>query len=207
MASTYSRRPFNQKKRLLAMQVGAVLASALLLLSRPGWNEAAAVHEFIEVLGFALVIFCVLGRLWSILYVGGKKNAELIMIGPYSMTRNPLYFFSTMGAVGIGLMFGSLIAAVLLGYLTFQILVVTARKEADYLSSKFGSTYATYAHQTPMFWPNPLQYNDLPEINFSPVALKRTFVDGLYFLAIFPAIEFVEYLRSMGFIPALIALY
>lgn len=207
MATTLSHVPFDQKKGLLAMQVGAVLAAVLLLLSRPAWNEAAAAHEFIEVTGLGLVGFCVLGRLWSILYVGGRKNAELVATGPYSMTRNPLYFFSTIGAVGIGLMFGSLIAAVVLGCLTFQILVLTAKKEAEYLASKFGPAYETYALHTPMFWPNPLRYNDPPEANFSPSALKRTFFDGLYFLAIFPVIEFVEYLRSIDIIPALITLY
>lgn len=207
MATTFPHLPFNQKKRLLVMQVGAVLAAALLLLSKPAWNEAAAAHEFIEVFGLGLVVFCVLGRLWSILYVGGKKNAELVTAGPYSMTRNPLYFFSTVGAVGIGLMFGSLIAAVALGCLTFQILVVTAKKEAEYLAAKFGSAYEIYAHHTPMFWPNPLRYNDPLEVYFSPLALKRTFFDGLYFLAIFPLIEFVEYLRSIDVIPALITLY
>lgn len=207
MATTFSHRPFDQKKRLLVMQVGAVLAAGVLLLSRPAWNEAAAAHEFIEVLGLALVVLCVLGRLWSILYVGGKKNAELVTAGPYSMTRNPLYFFSTVGAIGIGLIFGSLIAAVVLGGLTFQVLVVTANKEAGYLTSKFGSAYETYARHTPMFWPNPLRYNDPLEVSFSPVALKSTFFDGLYFLAIFPLIEFVEFLRSIDVIPALITLY
>src|SRR6478736_6292629 len=49
--------------------------------------------------------------------------------GPFSMTQNPLYFFSTVGAAGIGLMFGSVLAAALLGLGSFLVFRFTARKE------------------------------------------------------------------------------
>ena len=199
---------FVQRKRLIFVRAAAVLAVVLLLLTKPALTEGSNGHETLEFLGFCLVLACVAGRLWSILYVGGKKNEELVSTGPFSMSQNPLYFFSTVGAVGIGLLYGSLVAAAVLGVASFLIFRVTARKEAEYLLGKFGPAYTAYIKTTPRFWPNPLLYRDDDQLQFSTRALKRTFHDGLYFLAIFPAIELIEYLRRTGLLfPALFTLY
>ncbi|MBZ9982559.1 MULTISPECIES: isoprenylcysteine carboxylmethyltransferase family protein [unclassified Mesorhizobium] len=202
-----SPKAFNQHKRLIVVQVAAVLAIALLLFAKPLLSEGSSGHEFIELLGCVLILICVGGRLWSILYVGGKKNAEVISAGPFSMTQNPLYFFSTLGAVGIGLMYGSIVVAAALGLVSFVVFRVTARKEGEFLLQKFGPAYTAYAERTPRFWPNPLLFADQAERQFSTHALKRTFYDGLYFLAIFPAIETIEYFRASGFLPTFFTLY
>ncbi|TPM35394.1 isoprenylcysteine carboxylmethyltransferase family protein [Mesorhizobium sp. B2-3-3] len=199
---------FVQRKRLIFVRVAAVLAVLLLFFAKPALSEGSNGHETLEHLGLSLVLICIVGRLWSILYVGGKKNQELVSTGPFSMTQNPLYFFSTVGAVGIGLIYGSLVAALLLGAASFFIFRVTARKEAGFLLGKFGPAYVAYIEATPRFWPNPLLYRDHDELQFSTRALKRTFLDGLYFLAIFPAIELIEYFRETGLLfPAFVTLY
>ncbi|TIV25587.1 MAG: isoprenylcysteine carboxylmethyltransferase family protein, partial [Mesorhizobium sp.] len=182
-------KAFDQHKRLIFVQVAAVLAVILLLFSKPALAEGSDGHEVVETIGFAMVLACFLGRLWSILFVGGRKNDELIVSGPFSMTRNPLYFFSTVGAVGIGLMFGSVLAAAMLGLASFLVFRFTAHNEAAYLAGKFGAAYAAYAERTPSFWPNPLLYRDEAQWLFSTGALRNTFRDGLYFLALFPVIE------------------
>ena len=89
----------------------AALFVAALLLIKPYWHEGP-VHEAIEDTGLILVFFAILGRLWSILYIGAHKNRHLVEIGPYSMTRNPLYLSSLLGILGVGLMFGSLVVAI-----------------------------------------------------------------------------------------------
>lgn len=200
-------KAFDQRKRLIVVRIAAIAAIVLLLFAKPGLTEGSEGHEHIELLGFILILICVGGRLWSILYVGGKKNDELISMGPYSMTQNPLYFFSTLGAVGAGLMYGSVLAAAALGLASFIVFRVTARNEAEYLLGKFGPAYRAYAQRTPRFWPNPLLFRDQAEWQFSTHALKRTFYDGLYFLAIFPAIEAIEYLRASAILPTLFTLY
>jgi protein-S-isoprenylcysteine O-methyltransferase Ste14 len=200
-------KAFDQRKRLVVVRAAAAVAIALLLFAKPFLSEGSSGHEFVELLGFCLVLICVGGRLWSILYVGGKKNDELISMGPFSMTQNPLYFFSTVGAVGIGLIYGSVLAAVALGIASFIIFRVTARKEAEYLLGKFGPVYRAYSQRTPRFWPNPSLFRDQAEWRFSTHALKRTFYDGLYFLAVFPLIETIEHFRISGFLPTFFTLY
>ncbi|CAN7374304.1 methyltransferase family protein [Mesorhizobium sp. LjNodule214] len=202
-----TQKAFDQHKRLLVVQIAAVAATTLLLFTEPFLAEGSRGHEFGELLGFSLVLICVAGRLWSILYVGGKKNKELVSAGPFSMTQNPLYFFSTVGAVGIGFMYGSILVAAALGLASFIVFRVTARKEAEFLLGTFGPAYTAYAARTPRFWPNPLLFRDEPELVFSTRALKQTFYDGLYFLAVFPAIEAVEHFRIGGFLPTLFTLY
>ncbi|WP_348529217.1 isoprenylcysteine carboxylmethyltransferase family protein [Mesorhizobium sp. LSJC264A00] len=131
-------KAFDQHKRLLVIQVAAALAVMLLLFTKPFLVEGSDGHGYIEALGIGFVLVCFLGRLWSILYVGGRKNDELVTIGPFSMSRNPLYFFSTVGAAGVGLMYGSVLVAAALALVSYLVFRVTVRKEAEFLFGKFG---------------------------------------------------------------------
>jgi protein-S-isoprenylcysteine O-methyltransferase Ste14 len=194
-------KAFDQKKRLVVVQVCSFAAFLMLLVSRPSWSEALVVHEAIEITGLALILVCMFGRLWSILYVGSRKNSELVTSGPYSVTRNPLYLFSTIGVFGVGLVFGSIAAALVLGCLSYLVFTLTAQREATFLRATFGASYLDYEAATPSFWPDPRLYHQPDEMTFSPQALKRTFVDALYFLAMVPAIEGIEYLQTTGYLP------
>src|SRR3954469_5447769 len=71
----------------------------------PAYGAVAApiVDKASSLLGFALVTTATLRRLWSLAFISGHKNASLVQDGPYSCTRNPLYFFSAIGALGLGI--------------------------------------------------------------------------------------------------------
>jgi len=205
--SATSKISFDQTIRLRVVQIVVVLALLIILLSYPAWPDDSVVAEMAELIGITLLFTCILGRLWSILYSGGRKNADLVMEGPYSITRNPLYLFSILGAVGIGLMFISLVLAAILGGSAALVFYVTAQGEATVLRSKFGETYDTYAHRVPFFWPNWTLYQEIQDATFNPKVLKRTFLDAMYFLAVLPLVEFIEWLRAGGMMPDLFAIY
>ncbi|BCP53620.1 sodium:proton antiporter [Kaistia sp. 32K] len=192
-------RALNQRLRIHLIQAGAVVASIGLLLVGPFWGGET--HEVLQLAGIGLVLACVAGRMWSILYIGSHKNRQLTTLGPYSVTRNPLYLFSTIGAVGIGLMYGSLVVAALLGLISYAAFIATARKEADHLVTLFGERYAAYAAVTPMFWPKLSLYRDTEELSVSTHALRRTFLDALLFLAIIPLMELIERLHAGNHLP------
>ena len=124
-----------QRARIHALQVIGLLVACAFFITKPILDGRA--HEYLELAGFGLAILCVAGRAWSILYVGAHKNRRLVMAGPYSMTRNPLYLFSTIGAAGIGLIFGSLVAAAMLGLVSYLVLARMAQKEAAHLPHAF----------------------------------------------------------------------
>ncbi|MDI7861085.1 isoprenylcysteine carboxylmethyltransferase family protein [Rhizobiaceae bacterium n13] len=177
-----------------------------MILTQPALPENSYLHEATETVGLALVILAVFGRLWSILYIGSKKNRELVTTGPYSMTRNPLYFFSLCGLAGIGLIFGSMvltIAILLAGAIVFY---YTARREASYLKSTFGAAYEAYARRTPLIVPYPWRYQSHKEVTFSTAALAKTFLDCLPFLALYPLIELLEYVHAIGYFTPLLQL-
>lgn len=197
--------PVDQRTRIRILRTGGLVLAALMVLAHPAIGGEA--HEMIEMTGVGLVLACIAGRMWSILYIGSRKNRDLVTSGPYSMTRNPLYFFSTLGATGIGLMLGSFVAAGVLGLAAWLVLGVTAAKEAEHLRSLFGARYDDYARRTPMFWPAPSLYCEPDEGVFSPAILRRTFLDGLVFLLAFPLIEMVEHFQDAGYLPVLYTLY
>jgi hypothetical protein len=57
-----------------------------------------------------------------------------------------------------------------------------------------------------MFWPKPSLYREPAEASFSPSALKRTFLDGLFFLLLFPVIELIEHAQEASHLPVLLNL-
>lgn len=207
MSATFNPIPFDQKKRIRILQVFGMIAIASLLFSKPVWTDDQPMRETLEFLGYLLVFTCVFGRLWSILFVGSRKNSELVTTGPYSMTRNPLYVFSTLGVIGVGLAYGSLLVAILLGMVSYLVFMITAQKEANFLSEKFKAEYQTYAAATPMFWPNFSLYKDGGETTFSPTALFKTFRDVLVFIIMLPLIEGLEFIHESEQIPVFLSLY
>lgn len=182
----------NQQKRINALRTAGILLLPALLFVHPSYPPESATHETYEAIGLLLLFAGVFGRFWSILYVGSRKNAQLVQDGPYSMTRNPLYFFSTVATLGIGLMMGSLVLAALLTLVVGVTLYLTARKERAFLAREFGDDYARYAGRVAFFFPDPRLFHTEPEIVFSTLTLKRNFVDATVFLSFIPLVEVLD---------------
>ena len=94
-----------QAIRKIAFFIIAAIGIAVVAVTASAAPSGAAVHELIEWIGIVLIVICILGRTWSSLYIGGRKIDEFVQTGPYSIMRNPLYFFSCVGAVGVGMQF------------------------------------------------------------------------------------------------------
>jgi len=193
----------SSRRYVLAFLIGAIC----LLLVFGGSRQTEMMHELIEAYGLALILIGVGGRLWSILYIGGRKSAELVSSGPYSVTRNPLYFFSTIAAAGVGAQTGSLVISGLSGLFCASAFYLVALREERYLKATLGAPYFDYAKQVPRFLPNPWLYTDQERVTFKPQIFNRTLVDGLAFLSSIPFFELVEKGRDMGMIPVLFQLY
>ena len=162
-------------------------------------RKAARLSYFARGSGVILIVACVFGRCWTILYIGGRKNEILVMTGPYSICRNPLYLFSTIGVLGFGLMLQSLIYAALMTSLVFLIFVWTIRKEEVFLRQKFGGVYATYADRTPRIVPTNIKIiNHALSVTINVQVLKRTFLDSILFILLIPISEVFEFLREVN---------
>jgi protein-S-isoprenylcysteine O-methyltransferase Ste14 len=164
------------------------------------------VHEMIEWLGIVLIVLCILGRTWSSLYIGGRKIEEFVRTGPYSIMRNPLYFFSFLGAAGVGMQAGSVMLGLICAALAWLVFYVVVRQEEQVLVERYGSAYRDYFARVPRFWPRPSLWRDEPTLTIRPPRVLMTFADALGFLLAVPIAELFEYLQETGVIPVLLRL-
>jgi len=190
------RLPFSQRTRINVFRCLGVVFLPPALFIRPYFDEAA-LGGFLEQIGVMLIIACVLGRCWAMLYIGGNKNGRLTTMGPYSVCRNPLYVFSVMGVAGCGFMTQSLIYTALLTSLAFIILFQAVRNEERNLAEKFAQDYETYRKRTPRFAPlNFRTFRSEPVVTVNVATLKRCFWDATFFILAIPALELVERLQE-----------
>ena len=100
----------------------------------------------LSVAGFILVTLGGFGRLWASLYVEGFKTKRLITEGPYSMVRNPLYFFTIIILLGFCCVVKSIPIAIAL-LASFSLLHIPAIiNEEKKLLSKHDHLYKEYYH-------------------------------------------------------------
>lgn len=194
-----------QTGRRMVLALIIAIVGALLVFGGSEQNEHN--HEAIESIGLALILVGIGGRLWSILYIGERKSAEVVQTGPYSIMRNPLYFFSTVAAAGVGAQTGSIIIAVATMVLCAIAFHVVALREERYLKANLGAAYVDYAQRVPRFFPNPFLFRDETSVTFAPRTFRITFLDGLVFLLAIPFFEAIELGQNSGAIPVLFRLY
>ena len=112
----------------------------------------------LSIIGFILVTLGGFGRLWASLYVEGFKTKRLITEGPYSMVRNPLYFFTIIILLGFCCVVKSIPIAIAL-LAGFSLLHIPAIiNEEKKLLSKHDHLYKEYYHKTPRLIPNIFKY-------------------------------------------------
>jgi protein-S-isoprenylcysteine O-methyltransferase Ste14 len=201
--TTAPARPVNQKIRITILRAFFLLAIPLIVFTRSAWTTPEWLFELFEIGGVFLIIGAVLGRFWAILYIGALKNKVVMQDGPYSICRHPLYFFSTMGVVGFGLMMGSFIMAGILGGCAFLILSMTAAREEGFLRAEFGPAYDEYAARVPRIFPKLSLFRAEPTVTSSLVAVRTNFFDALVFLAFIPTAELMEGLKEMALWPTI----
>lgn len=195
---------FQRMRRLVLALIIAALVIALLFV-RSAWGEEG--HEFVEAIGIGTIAAGILGRMWCTLYIGGSKAYAIVTAGPYSISRNPLYLFSSIAAFGVGAQTGSLIVAFvfLIGCaLAFHVVIL---REERFLLPAFGEPYRAYLSAVPRFVPRTLRVVNEDSLVVQPARLYRTLIDGMVFFVAMPALEIVEWLQSSGVLPVVLRLY
>lgn len=191
------------RKAVLAV---SLLGVCLLAAVSRSLNGDDTVHETVEAVGLAMIGICIVGRAWCSLYIGGRKKAEIVDRGPYSISRNPLYIFSFIGAFGMGAQTGSVVMACLFLLIAFVVFYATVRREEAWLASVFGADYQAYMARTPRFWPDFSKWRDQETLEVRPSFFLTTVRDGLAFLLAVPLFEALEHAQEIGWVKVLFAL-
>ena len=194
-----------QRQRRLALFAILVGAFMALLFVGSAWPEE--IHESIEVVGLALIVIGIAGRIWCTLYIGGRKAAEIVAEGPYSISRNPLYVFSSIAAGGAGAATGSIVLGLVFMIVCAAAFRVVILREEAYLREAFGPAFETYVARVPRFLPDLSLFRDVPKITVDMALVYRTMGDGLVFFAAMPFFEAVEMMQAGGYLPVLLRLY
>ncbi|HEY8189261.1 MAG TPA: isoprenylcysteine carboxylmethyltransferase family protein [Micavibrio sp.] len=157
-------------------------------------------HEFFDILGTILVSVCALGRLYTTAYLGGFKNDTLITYGPFSAVRNPLYFFSLIGFIGVAMMTNHIFVmlAIPIGFILLYTFLI--RREERFLLGRFGEEYRAYMAATPRLIPSFRNYHFPDAIQMNPKYLDKGFKDAIWWFAAFPLVELAEFIQKQGLI-------
>lgn len=184
----------------------AIPLVAVLLVSESRWESTHWLAELLEWLGYPALIVCVIGRIICSLYIAGRKTTELVTGGPYSIVRNPLYVFSFVGVLGIGLTtsrpsFAALLAALFILYYRDVV-----RREEGALLERYGETFAAYMASVPRWIPRFSLWRSPARVEVDTRLLFRTARDAAWFFVAFPALELIESMHDIGLLPLLFRL-
>jgi protein-S-isoprenylcysteine O-methyltransferase Ste14 len=193
----------SQAGRKATLAVSMAVATGFLFIAASYWPDGAFVHESIEWIGIALMVVCIVGRTWCALYIGGRKNAVLVNDGPYSVSRNPLYLFSIVGAAGVGAQFGSVTTALFAGFVAWAVFLSMAWREEEAMTTAFKDDYLRYIARVPRFFPNLALWQSAATVVVDLRMVRTTFFDALIFLSAIPLMEFFDYLHDVNALPLL----
>jgi protein-S-isoprenylcysteine O-methyltransferase Ste14 len=167
--------------------IGAVLlgpAAAIALLSYPIAGEGTSLESLLDGLGWLLLAAGVGLRIWATLYVGGRKKRAVVMQGPYSVCRNPLYLGSLLitSATALFLQSPVFAAAVVLAAVLYASTTVPA--EETYLRAALGDEYLRYCERVPRFWPRFSGFRAESPIVVHLSGLRREMLRVVHWLAL-----------------------
>jgi protein-S-isoprenylcysteine O-methyltransferase Ste14 len=143
------------------LTVGAV---AVCCLARSHWHADSPFALALESTAVAFLLVGAIGRIWCSVHIAGRKNAEVVAHGPYSVCRNPLYFFSMFAFMGAGLAFESLGAFAIFTAVFFLTHWPTILREEKYLHGVFGADFDAYCARVPRFFPKLSLYQTPPTL-------------------------------------------
>lgn len=194
-----------QKIRKWAIGLSLLAVVILAMFSATWWGDGPT-HEAVEAVGLGAIVMSIVGRAWCSLYIGGRKKMEVVSTGPYSLSRNPLYVFSYIGAFGVGAQTGSMVIAALFVLIAVVVFHFTIEKEEAWLSAEFGEAYRDYMARTPRCGPDFSKWRDEESLSIRPRFFLTTIRDGLVFLLAIPIFESVDMAQAAGWLPVLVRL-
>jgi len=140
LADKEKRKRFLQRIRV---PLGFALAIALVILAEPSPITLAV--------GSIFVLLGILIRAWAAGHI--HKFEKLAVTGPYSFTRNPLYFGSFLLAAGFAIAAGVWWLAMIVGVLYLAVYYPVMRVEENDLRTRFGPEFEEFSANVPLFFP------------------------------------------------------
>lgn len=146
--------------------------------------------------GFFLMMVGMFFRGWSSGYI--DKDRELATQGPYSLTRNPLYFGNLLIGGGIAVASNDWTAVTICAVYYFSFFTFLIFIERKRLKARFGPRYDEWARQANLFFP---RIKRIDKFNFDIALYMKNREYRVLFYSLFVIVVLIlKYLRRIGFI-------
>lgn len=192
-----------RKLRMLFLRLGSLPVILLAIFVRPDWKHEEEASFIIEFVGYLFLLFGLCIRVWSILYIGGKKSKKLTMDGPYSICRHPLYIGTFSIVIGAGLCFENIPMLLATILIMVPIHLVVAKMEDEHLAELFPEEYPEYKKLVPAYLPRFANYNTPETIEIPIRSITRVVIDTVGVLMIPQAEDLLELLQEHHLVPVL----
>jgi len=194
-------------KKRLKINGALILVAFIVLLFIPRFffrsNLADWQDDFAEVIGMVLIL---LGFLWRLSARGykaehSKQGLTLIITGPYSIQRHPMYFGIALIGIGAVLILFNFWALALFLLFFISRYIVLSFQEEKKLILQFGDDYKKYMKSTPILFPGikTILKRELKDILPMSAWWFKKEIGSFFFVVIgILAIESWEDVRSEG---------
>ena len=122
--------------------IGIITLVVVLVLATPNARSIVA--------GFFFMMVGMFFRAWSSGYI--DKDKELATEGPYSLTRNPLYFGNLLIGTGIAVAGNNWTTALICALYYFPFFIFLIAIERKRMKKRFGARYEEWARQSNLFF-------------------------------------------------------
>lgn len=195
------KTPF-ERARIWISQLGIALVILLVIGTESRWKENVWAVEGMTFLAVTLAAIGCLGRIWCLSYISGRKDSELVTEGPYSLCRNPLYFFSFIGALGVGLATCTLAIPMIIAVCFLGLYPSIIAAEERRLLEFYGAKYQDYLQRIPRFFPSFRHYRPLTSVTINPQRFQHGLLDASYFLLAVGGAHLASKIHEFGFTTA-----
>lgn len=191
-------RVFSEHRIGVSRIFGFAFAAAVLFTGSRWQGTFAA--DLMFLVGLMLAAVGMVGRIWCLVYSSGYKSSQLVTAGPYVISRNPLYFFSFVGLVGIGLSTATVTLTVFVIVFFWAVYPSVILGEETFLREKFGASYTDYCDRTPRFFPSWGLLTEPDYYEVRPKTLRQSLGGVLWFIGLPALIHLLMELRELGII-------
>ena len=197
-----------EKYRIFISRIAIAFGIFVLCSTQSYWDKNDEPISFLLFLiGIIFVAIASLGRMWCSVYIAGYKDNKLITAGPYSLCRNPLYFFSMLGVIGIGCATETITFPLIFIVLFSIYYPFVIKSEEKRLREIFGSDFDEYISRVPAFFPKLSNFHEPADYIVNPSVYRRHIFSALWFIWIVGLLEVVEGLKEIGWFNHLWMLY
>jgi protein-S-isoprenylcysteine O-methyltransferase Ste14 len=163
--------------------------------------------ESLDLIGSFLLGIGVIGRVWCLVYISGHKNDRVVREGPYSMCRNPLYFFSFVAALGIACATEMVVMPLMVVVFFASYYPRTIKEEEIRLLKKHPSEYRDYMRTVPSFFPRWSLLQEMDNYSMNPKIFRKQLAGAVGFIWFFGIVHATESLHELGWVPVYFHLY